>query len=166
LIEEGATIFAYPVRDPQRYGVVDFDDHGNALSLEEKPAHPRSNFAVPGLYYYDQRVVSFAKALKPSTRGEIEITDLNKLYLEQKQLHVQQLGRGIAWLDAGTHESRLQAANLIQAVQERQGIMISCPEEIAYRMGYISLVDLKALARSYSNSYGDYLTWLTENESK
>jgi len=165
-LKEGAVIFAYPVRDPQRYGVVDFDDQGHALSLEEKPDHPRSNFAVPGLYFYDQRVVSFAKALKPSVRGEIEITDLNKIYLERKQLQVQQLGRGIAWLDAGTHESLIQAANFIQAVQERQGIMISCPEEIAYRMGYISLIDLKALAKPYPNSYGDYLSWLTESESK
>jgi glucose-1-phosphate thymidylyltransferase len=166
-VKEGAVIFAYPVRDPQRYGVVEFDDQGKALSLEEKPAHPRSNFAIPGLYFYDQRVVSFAKALKPSARGEIEITDLNKIYLEMGQLQVQSLGRGTAWLDAGTHESLLQAANFIQAVQDRQGIMIACLEEIAYRMGYITLDELKKLAGTYtSNSYGDYLTFLEKSEHK
>ena len=164
-LEEGAIVFAYPVRDPQRYGVVEFDDRGRALSLEEKPARPRSNFAVPGLYFYDRRVVSFAKALKPSARGEIEITDLNKVYLEMGQLQVQQLGRGIAWLDAGTHESLLQAANFIQAVQERQGIMISCPEEIAYRKGFISRDMLIAIAQSYKNNgYGEYLLRLPEIE--
>lgn len=166
-LKEGAVIFAYPVRDPERYGVVDFDEQGRALSLEEKPAHPRSNFAVPGLYFYDKRVVSFAKALKPSSRGEIEITDLNKVYLEMGQLQVQSLGRGTAWLDAGTHESLLQAANFIQAVQDRQGIMIACLEEIAFRMGYISLADLKKLAKTYTqNSYGDYLTFLEKSEHK
>jgi glucose-1-phosphate thymidylyltransferase len=165
-LKDGAVIFAYPVRDPQRYGVVDFDEQGHVLSLEEKPVHPHSSFAVPGLYFFDQQVVSFAKALKPSARGEIEITDLNRTYLERKQLRVQQLGRGIAWLDAGTYESLLQAANFIQAVQERQGIMISCIEEIAYRMGYISLVDLKELAKTYNNSYGNYLAWLAESEQK
>jgi glucose-1-phosphate thymidylyltransferase len=157
-LKEGAVIFAYPVRDPERYGVVDFDNNGRALSLEEKPSEPRSNFAVPGLYFYDHRVVALAKALKPSLRGEIEITDLNKIYLEMGQLQVQSLGRGTAWLDAGTHESLLQASNFIQAVQERQGIMIACLEEIAYRMGYISLDDLKKLAHLYTNnSYGEYL---------
>ncbi len=162
-LEKGGIVFAYPVRDPQRYGVVEFDDRGRAISLEEKPAKPRSSFAVPGLYFYDQHVVSFAKALKPSARGEIEITDLNKIYLEMGQLQVQQLGRGIAWLDAGTHESLLQAANFIQAVQERQGIMISCPEEIAYRKGFISRELLIELARSYKNNgYGEYLMRLTE----
>lgn len=166
-LKEGAVIFAYPVRDPERYGVVDFDEQGRALSLEEKPIHPRSNFAVPGLYFYDQRIVSFAKALKPSARGEIEITDLNKIYLEMGQLQVQSLGRGTAWLDAGTHESLLQAANFIQAVQDRQGIMIACLEEIAYRMGYISLADLKKLAEAYtSNSYGEYLSYLVKSEQK
>ncbi len=166
-LKEGAVIFAYPVRDPERYGVVDFDEQGRALSLEEKPAHPRSNFAVPGLYFYDQRVVAFAKALKPSARGEIEITDLNKVYLEMGQLQVQSLGRGTAWLDAGTHESLLQASNFIQAVQDRQGIMIACLEEIAYRMGYISLDDLKNLATAYTNnSYGDYLVYLEKSERK
>ncbi len=158
-------MFAYPVRDPQRYGVIEFDDQGRAISLEEKPARPRSNYVVPGLYFYDQRVVSFARALKPSARGEIEITDLNKVYLEMGQLQVQQLGRGIAWLDAGTHESLLQAANFIQAVQERQGIMISCPEEIAYRKGFISRDALIEIAGSYkNNSYGEYLLRLIETE--
>jgi glucose-1-phosphate thymidylyltransferase len=164
-LKDGGIVFAYPVRDPQRYGVVEFDDRGRAISLEEKPAKPRSNFAVPGLYFYDQRVASIARALKPSARGEIEITDLNKVYLEMGQLRVQQLGRGIAWLDAGTHESLLQAANFIQAVQERQGIMISCPEEIAYRKGFISRDMLIDIARSYANNgYGEYLIRLTETE--
>jgi len=161
-LEEGGIVFAYPVRDPHRYGVVEFDDRGRAISLEEKPAKPRSNYAVPGLYFYDQRVVSFARALEPSARGEIEITDLNKVYLEMGQLQVQQLGRGIAWLDAGTHESLLQAANFIQAVQERQGIMISCPEEIAYRMGYIDAGQVRHLALATNNQYGAYLLRLLE----
>ncbi len=166
-VKEGAVIFAYPVRDPERYGVVDFDEKGRALSLEEKPAQPKSNYAVPGLYFYDQRVVALAKALKPSPRGEIEITDLNRIYLEMGQLQVQSLGRGTAWLDAGTHESLLQASNFIQAVQDRQGIMIACLEEIAYRMGYISLADLNKLAQAYtSNSYGDYLVYLGKSEKK
>ena len=166
-VQDGAVIFAYPVRDPERYGVVDFDEKGRALSLEEKPAQPKSNYAVPGLYFYDQRVVGLAKALKPSPRGEIEITDLNRIYLEMGQLQVQQLGRGTAWLDAGTHESLLQASNFIQAVQDRQGIMIACLEEIAYRMGYISLADLNKLAKAYtSNSYGDYLVHLGKSEKK
>ena len=160
----GATIFAYPVSDPERYGIVEFDETGKAISLEEKPEKPRSSFAIPGLYFYDQRVVSFAKALEPSARGEIEITDLNRIYLEMEQLHVRQLGRGTAWLDAGKHEALLQAANFVQAVEERQGVMISCPEEIAYRMGYISLDDLAALAKSYPNSYGRYLMRLANKE--
>jgi glucose-1-phosphate thymidylyltransferase len=165
-LELGAKVFAYPVRDPQRYGVIEFDNQGRAISLEEKPAKPRSNYVVPGLYFYDWRVASFARALKPSARGEIEITDLNKIYLEMGQLQVQQLGRGIAWLDAGTHESLLQAANFIQAVQERQGIMISCPEEIAYRKGFISRDALIELAGSYKhNGYGEYLSRLIETEN-
>lgn len=164
-LKTGAQVFAYPVRDPQRYGVIEFDDQGRAISLEEKPARPRSNFVVPGLYFYDQRVVSLARTLRPSERGEIEITDLNKIYLELGQLMVQQLGRGIAWLDAGTHESLLQAANFIQAVQERQGIMISCPEEIAYRKGFISRDGLVEIVRLYKkNSYGEYLQRLIETE--
>ena len=165
-IEEGATVFAYPVRDPERYGVVEFDENDIAISLEEKPENPRSDFAIPGLYFYDNRVVEFAKALKPSPRGEIEITDLNKVYLDLGQLHVQQLGRGTAWLDAGKHESLLQASNFVQAVENRQGVMISCPEEIAYRMGYISLADLSELAKLYPNSYGEYLAKLVEKEAK
>lgn len=166
-LEMGALVFAYPVRDPQRYGVIEFDQQGRAISLEEKPSRPRSNYAVPGLYFYDQRVVSFARALTPSARGEIEITDLNKIYLEMGQLRVQPLGRGIAWLDAGTQESLLQAANFIQAVQERQGIMISCPEEIAYRRGFITSDMLLEIARSYkNNSYGEYLLRLVRPEFK
>jgi len=160
-ISSGATIFAYPVRDPQRYGVVEFDENGKAISLEEKPAHPRSNYAVPGLYFYDNRVVEFAKALKPSARGEIEITDLNRIYMEQHSLNVSILGQGIAWLDAGTHQSLLQASNFIQTVEERQGIMISCPEEIAYQNGYIDRTQLKKLADEHrSNGYGEYLEFL------
>lgn len=162
----GATIFAYQVRDPERSGVVEFDENGKVISIEEKPKAPRSNFAIPGLYFYDNRVVSFAKSLTPSSRGEIEITDLNKIYLELDQLYVQQLGRGIAWLDAGKHESLLQAANFVQAVEERQGMMISCPEEIAYRMNFISLDDFNHLAKSYPNSYGEYLLRLVEQERK
>ena len=162
-LKEGGIVFAYQLRDPQRYGIVEFDEQGRAISLEEKPARPRSNFAVPGLYFYDNRVVSIARSLKPSARGELEITDLNNVYLEMGQLQVQQLGRGMAWLDAGTHESLLQAANFIQAVQERQGIMISCPEEIAYRMGFISRDQLMEIARSYKNNgYGEYLIQLAE----
>ncbi len=161
----GATVFAYPVRDPERYGVVEFDEHGQALSLEEKPAHPRSNYAIPGIYFYDAQVTQLAADLRPSKRGELEITDLNRLYLEQDQLHVQELGRGIAWLDAGTHESLLQAANFVQAVEERQGLMISCPEEIAYRMGYINRDELLAQAARYAgNQYGLYLHSLAEGK--
>jgi glucose-1-phosphate thymidylyltransferase len=165
-LKKGGMVFAYPVRDPQRYGVVEFNDQGQAICLEEKPVKPRSNFAVPGLYFYDQRVASIARALKPSPRGEIEITDLNKTYLDMGQLRVQRLGRGIAWLDAGTHESLLQASNFIQTVQERQGIMISCPEEVAYREGFISRDKLLEIANSYaSNSYREYLFRLTESEN-
>lgn len=161
---EGATVFAYPVRDPERYGVVEFDENSKAISLEEKPQQPRSHFAVPGLYFYDHKVVSLAKSLQPSSRGEIEITDLNRIYLDRGELNVQQMGRGIAWLDAGTHESLLQASNFIQTVEERQGIMISCPEEIAYRMGYISRDQLIETAKKYnSNSYGAYLQDLIES---
>jgi glucose-1-phosphate thymidylyltransferase len=164
-LQEGGMVFAYRVRDPQRYGIIEFDEQGRAISLEEKPTQPRSNYAVPGLYFYDSRAVSFAKSLKPSARGEIEITDLNRTYLDLGQLKVQPLGRGIAWLDAGTHEALLQAANFIQAVQEREGIMISCPEEIAYRMGFISRESLLETARSYrNNQYGEYLTQLAEGK--
>lgn len=159
----GAVIFAYPVRDPERYGVVEFDDDFHALNIEEKPKNPRSNYAVPGIYFYDNQVVELAANLKPSKRGELEITDLNQIYLEKKQLQVQVLGRGIAWLDAGTHETLHQAANFVQAVEDRQGMMISCPEEIAYRMGYIDAEQLRAEAKKLaSNSYGEYLLQLLE----
>jgi glucose-1-phosphate thymidylyltransferase len=151
-LEHGAMVFAYPVHDPERYGVVEIDADGKAVSLEEKPKQPRSNFAVPGLYFYDKRVVEFAKALKPSPRGEIEITDLNRVYLERGELQVTQLGRGVAWLDAGTHESLLQAANFIQAVEERQGLMISSPEEIAFRRGFIDREQLRKLASQLGNN--------------
>jgi len=165
-LTRGAIVFAYPVRDPERYGVVEFDEQGKAISLEEKPANPRSKFAVPGLYFYDEKVVMMAKSLKPSPRGELEITDLNRMYLDWGELNVQQMGRGTAWLDAGTHESLLQASNFIQAVEERQGIMISCPEEIAYRMGFIDKDQLLKLAKIYeSNSYGNYLKQFIESVS-
>lgn len=165
-LTNGAIVFAYPVRDPERYGVVEFDDAGKAISLEEKPEKPRSKFAVPGLYFYDAKVVEMAKSLKPSPRGEIEITDLNRIYLDRGELSVQQMGRGTAWLDAGTHESLLQASNFIQAVEERQGIMISCPEEIAYRMGFIDRAQFLETAKKYeSNGYGVYLKQFIESVS-
>lgn len=164
-LEEGALIFAYPVRDPQRYGVVEFDEQGRAISIEEKPLNPRSHYAVPGIYFYDRQVFSLASSLKPSVRGELEITDLNQLYLEQGSLQVDVLGRGTAWLDAGTHESLLQAANFVMAVEERQGMMISCPEEIAFRMGYISRDDLSSLAKAMDNNeYGKYLLRLVQED--
>ena len=153
----GATVFAYQVRDPERYGVGEFDATGKALSLEEKPKHPKSHFAVPGLYFYDNQVTEIAANLKPSRRGELEITDLNRIYLERGQLRVETLGRGTAWLDAGTHESLLQAAQFVQTVQDRQGLMIACPEEIAFRLGYINKQDLLALAAQRPNAYGEYL---------
>jgi glucose-1-phosphate thymidylyltransferase len=162
-LQQGAVIFAYPVNDPERYGVVEFDDEGNALSLEEKPKNPRSHYAVPGIYFYDQNVVAYAETLKPSPRGEIEITDLNKRYLSQGELKVEVLGRGVAWLDAGVHHSLLQAANFVQAVEERQGMMISCPEEIAFRMGFIDEEQLRQSALKMSgNAYGQYLMKLLE----
>ncbi len=162
-LTEGALIFAYVVRDPERYGVVEFNDDGKVLSLEEKPAHPKSHFAVPGMYFYDTRVVEFAANLRPSARGELEITDLNRLYLDCGQLSVEPLSRGTAWLDAGTHESLLQSAEYVQAVQERQGLMISCPEEIAYRMGYINEGQLQTLADQMpDNSYASYLRHLLD----
>jgi glucose-1-phosphate thymidylyltransferase len=165
-LTEGALIFAYPVRDPQRYGVVEFDDRGRALNIEEKPVEPRSKYAVPGMYFYDNQVVEIARVLKPSTRGELEITDLNRVYLDRGQLQVEALGRGVAWLDAGTHESLLQAANFVQAVEERQGLMISCPEEIAYRLGYIGKDELRYLAQEMDNNrYGAYLLRLVDEES-
>jgi glucose-1-phosphate thymidylyltransferase len=160
-LTSGARIFAYPVSDPQRYGVVEFDSDYRVVSLEEKPSHPRSNYAVPGLYFYDSQVVEMAENLEPSARGEIEITDLNRLYMQKGQLQVEVLGRGFAWLDAGTHESLLQAATFIQAIEERQGIMISCPEEIAFRKGFIDKAGLAVLAEARKgNRYGDYLQQL------
>lgn len=162
-LEKGAVIFAYPVRDPERYGVVEFDAEGRALSIEEKPLKPRSNFAVPGIYFYDNQVIDMAANLKPSRRGELEITHINQIYLENLQLQVQMLGRGVAWLDAGTHETLIQAANFVQAVEDRQGMMISCPEEIAYRMGFIDADQLRAEAmKMASNGYGSYLLRLLE----
>lgn len=160
-LREGAIIFGYKVHDPERYGIVEFDSDGNVLSLEEKPLHPKSSFAIPGIYFYDHQVVGIAEKLKPSARGEIEITDLNRVYLEQGQLKAKMFSRGVAWLDAGTHESLLQAASFIQTIQERQGLMISCPEEIAYRMGYITKEQLCDLAKTMAgNTYGDYLLGL------
>ena len=154
----GATVFGYQVRDPERYGVVEFDAEGRAIGLEEKPAHPKSSHAVTGLYFYDNQVLDIARALKPSARGELEITDVNREYLRRGQLRVERLGRGIAWLDTGTHESLVQASNFIQAVEERQGLMVGCLEEIAYRMRYISADDLARLATAMKgSSYGQYL---------
>lgn len=164
-LTEGALVFAYPVKDPRRYGVVEFDQSGKALSIEEKPEKPKSHYAVPGLYFYDNQVVEIAANLKPSERGEIEITDVNKAYMEQGLLQVDILGRGVAWLDAGTHESLLQAANFVQAVEDRQGMMISCPEEIAYRMGYINVDVLHSLGEAMAyNQYGQYLLQLAQDD--
>lgn len=164
-LQEGAVVFAYPVRDPERYGVVEFDNHKCAISIEEKPENPRSNYAVPGIYCYDRQVVAMAENLKPSRRGELEITDINQLYLEKKQLQVEVMGRGIAWMDAGTHESLLQASAFVQAVEERQGLMIACPEEIAYRKGFINGEQLRSLAaKMSSNHYGEYLIKLVEGD--
>jgi glucose-1-phosphate thymidylyltransferase len=160
-LKEGAIIFGYKVNDPQRYGVVEFDSDGKVLSLEEKPMYPRSSYAVPGIYFYDDQVVQIAETLKPSARGEIEITNLNQVYLEKGYLKAKMFGRGVAWLDAGTHESLLHAASFIQTIQERQGLMISCPEEIAYQMGYISKEQLCELGKELAgNSYGEYLLGL------
>lgn len=162
-LEKGARIFAYPVKNPQRYGVVEFDPDGVAVSIEEKPSEPKSSYAVPGLYFYDNDVLDIVKNLKPSARGELEITDVNQAYLEKGLLNVEVLGRGVAWLDAGTHESLLQAANFVHAVEERQGMMISCPEEIAYRMGYITGEELRKLAQGMANNaYGGYLLRLLD----
>lgn len=164
--ETGATIFAYYVSDPERYGIVEFDGKGRAVSLEEKPANPKSNFAVTGLYFYDGSVVEKAKTLKPSVRGELEITDLNKLYLAEGRLHVETMGRGYAWLDTGTHESLLQAASYVETIQERQGLKICCPEEIAYQLGYITREELLKLAEPLlKNEYGKYLVNITERNS-
>jgi glucose-1-phosphate thymidylyltransferase len=157
-LKDGAIIFGYRVNDPERYGIVEFDANGDVLSIEEKPAAPKSNFAVPGMYFYDHRVVQVAESVKPSARGELEITDLNRIYMQEGKLKTKIFGRGVAWLDAGTHESLLQAAMFIEAIQQRQGLMISCPEEIAYRMGYISLEQLHELGKPLAgNSYGEYI---------
>ena len=162
-IETGAMIFTYPVRDPERYGVVEFDADWKALSLEEKPAKPKSNYAVPGLYFYDARVTEFARDLKPSPRGELEITDLNRLYLERGELQVTPLSRGFAWLDTGTHQSLHEAASFVETIQSRQGLKISCVEEIAFRKGYIDRERLRALGQVMKNNdYGQYLLRLAD----
>jgi glucose-1-phosphate thymidylyltransferase len=164
-LEQGALIFAYPVRNPERYGVIELDDHGQVLSLEEKPPRPKSHLAIPGVYFYDGEVVHLAETLTPSARGELEITELHRLYQAQGHLRVEVLGRGIAWLDAGTHETLLQAANFVEAVQQRQGLMISCPEEIAYRMGYIGRAELRKLAEAMGeNDYRAYLRQLLDDD--
>ncbi|MEE9119725.1 MAG: glucose-1-phosphate thymidylyltransferase RfbA [Syntrophobacteria bacterium] len=156
--EEGATIFGYWVKNPERYGVVTFDSEGGAVDIEEKPLRPKSNYAVTGLYFYDHRVLEIAAGLEPSGRGELEITDVNRAYLEMKALRVEKLGRGIAWLDTGTHETLMQAANFIETIEERQGLKVACVEEIAFRMGYIDAGQLETLARPLlSNGYGQYL---------
>ena len=163
--EAGATVFGYRVRDPQRYGVVEFDAAGRAVSLDEKPARPKSSYAVTGLYFYDSQVVEIASSLEPSARGELEITDVNRAYLQRGQLTVEKLPRGVAWLDTGTHEALLHAANYIEAIEERQGQMVACIEEIAYRMGYITAADLIGLAEAMSSSpYGHYVRRLLEQE--
>ncbi|MEY0174290.1 glucose-1-phosphate thymidylyltransferase RfbA [Providencia rettgeri] len=163
--ESGATVFAYHVNDPERYGVVEFDETGTAISLEEKPKKPKSNYAVTGLYFYDNSVIQLAKNLQPSERGELEITDINRLYLEQGNLSVAMMGRGYAWLDTGTHQSLIDAGNFIQTLEERQGLKVACPEEIAYRKGFITADDVKKLAKPLSkNSYGQYLLKMVKNK--
>jgi glucose-1-phosphate thymidylyltransferase len=159
----GATVFAYPVTDPERYGVVEFGADGCALSIEEKPAHPKSKYAVTGLYFYDSEVANYARVLRPSRRGELEITDLNRLYMQKGELEVKVFGRGTAWLDTGTNESLLEASQFIQIVEKRQGLKIACPEEIAFRLGYISRGDLAVLIRDLGGcSYGDYVRGLLD----
>lgn len=163
-MESGATVFGYQVLDPERYGIVEFDINGKVMSIEEKPSEPKSNYAVPGLYFYDNRVVAFAKDLKPSPRGELEITDINRCYLESGELQVELLSRGFAWLDTGTRDSLLDACNFIAAIEKRQGLKIGCPEEIAYRMQFISHDQLKQLGSRLKNEYGKYLLSLREQE--
>jgi glucose-1-phosphate thymidylyltransferase len=165
--ESGATVFAYHVQDPERYGVVDFDKQGRATSLEEKPLSPKSNYAVTGLYFYDNQVLDMAANLKPSARGELEITDLNRLYLEQNQLSVEIMGRGYAWLDTGTHESLIEASNFIQTIEHRQGLKVCCPEEIAYFKSYITAEQLERLAQPLAKSaYGQYLLRLLSDRAR
>ena len=155
---DGATVFAYPVQDPERYGVAEFDAAGKVISLEEKPAKPKSRYAVTGIYFYDEQVCELAAALKPSARGELEITDLNRLYLQQQQLHCEVMGRGMAWLDTGTHESLLEASQYIETIERRQGLKIACPEEIAYRQGWVTAEQIRVLAAPMAkNGYGQYL---------
>lgn len=162
-LDRGGIVFGYPVKDPQRYGVVEFDDQGRVVSIEEKPARPKSKYAVPGIYFYDNDVVAIAKSLRPSPRGELEITDVNREYLRRGTLHIELLGRGYAWLDAGTHESLQQAGSFVQAIQERQGFKIACIEEIAFRKGFIGSAELKTLALKFAkNDYGRYLEELSE----
>jgi len=163
--ETGGTVFAYTVKDPQRYGVVEFGADGRALSIVEKPKKPKSPWAVTGLYFYDNQVVDIAGSLKPSGRGELEITDVNRAYLERGALHVERLGRGIAWLDTGTYEALLHAANFVQSIEERQGLMMACLEEIAYRLGYISADDVRRLAQGMTGSYGRYLLDILDHDA-
>jgi glucose-1-phosphate thymidylyltransferase len=165
-LDHGATVFAYRVQDPKRYGVVEFDPKGYAISIEEKPQHPKSNYAVTGLYFYDNQVVDMAESLKPSPRGELEITDLNRLYLDMGQLEVQVMGRGMAWLDTGTHDSLFEAGLFVQTIQRRQGLKIACPEEIAFRLGYIDAEQLEHLALPITKSgYGQYLLALSKEQT-
>ncbi len=163
--ETGGTVFAYTVKDPQRYGVVEFGDDGRAVSIVEKPRKPKSQWAVTGLYFYDNQVVDIAGSLKPSGRGELEITDVNRAYLERGALHVERLGRGIAWLDTGTYEALLHAANFVQSIEERQGLMMACLEEIAFRLGYISADDVRRLAQGMTGSYGRYLLDILDHDA-